>query len=209
MVNDSFPPPPAEIALLAERCALHVEGRFGLRPDGTPETLSLLDHFIDAVVFEEARGTVPPPGHPVRSHLVHILAPSLGAWFGEVVRGQFGCRWRLLGEDPRDWAIDFDRCLLRLNPFNAAAEAILRDHLLDGTPVLVTAPQSAKGLGDRLAAAPGLPDDEFFALASRLEALQISTEWLAIGGHGARSFSDADYDSVFCPRPLPGRGLPI
>jgi hypothetical protein len=208
-MSDPFVPPPAEIALLAERCALHIEGRFGLRPDGTPETLSLLDHFINAVVAEEARGTVPPPGHPVRSHLAQILAPSLGAWFGEVVRGQFACRWRLAGEAPLRWTVDFDRYLLRLNPFAAAAEAILRDHPLDGTPVLGTAPQSADGLRDRLASAPGLPDDEFFALASRFEALQISAEWLAIGGNGAERFSDADYDRVFGPGPPPGRGYPI
>ncbi|HUT78739.1 MAG TPA: hypothetical protein VM285_13675 [Polyangia bacterium] len=208
-MSDSLLPPPAEIALLAERCALHVEGRFGLRPDGTPETLSLLDHLIAAVVVEEARGAVPPPGHPLRSHLVHILAPPLCAWFGEVVRGQFACRWRLEGGGPLGWTIDFDRCLLRLSPFAAAAEAIMRDHRLDGTPVLRTAPQSAAGLRDRLAAAPGLPNDEFFALANRFEVLQISTEWLAIGGNGAESLSDADYDRVFCPGTTPRRGYPI
>ncbi len=189
--------PPPEIADLAERCALHVEGRFGPRPDGTPETLPLLDHFIDAVVKEEARGLVPPPGHRLRAQLVHVFAPALGACFGEVVRRYFASRWREGGGDPLGFVLDFDRCLLRLSPFAAAAEAILRDHVTGGTVVIRPAPRSAEGLRDRLAAAPSLPEEEFFSLSTRFEALQISTEWLSLADGDLQDFADEDYDRVF------------
>jgi hypothetical protein len=187
---------PPDVADLVERCALHVERRFGLRPDGTPETLSLLDHFIEAVVTDEARGGDVPPGHPVRSHLAHVLAPPLGAFFGEAVRRHFGGRWRL-GGDPLAWTVDFERRLLRLCPVAAAAEAILRTPLPGAGPVLRPAPALAEGLRERLALAPGLPEDQFYALGSRFEALQICDEWLGLHSDEDARFSGEDYDRAF------------
>jgi len=192
-------PPPEEIADLAQRCVLHVESRFGLRPDFTPETLSLVDHLIEEVLAEEARGAAPPPGHRLRSQLASILVPILGAYFGEVVRRGFPCRWRSAGGGPAGWLLEFEHCPLRFHPFAAVAEAILRSTISDGPAVLRPAPQLVDGLRQRLAAAPPLPDDQFHTLTTRFEVLQISIEWLDADGTAA-GLTVEDYDRIFGSR---------
>lgn len=194
----SIAPPPDEIAALAERCVLHVESRFGLRPDFTPETLSLLDHLIEAVLAEEARGAAPPPGHRLRSQLAPILVPTLGAYFGEVVRRCFPCRWRVAGADTLERLLEFEHCPLRLHPFAAVAEAIMRAVTSDGPAVLLPAPVLLDGLRERLALVPPLPEDQLHTLTTMFEVLQISTEWLCAKG-GENELTAADYDRIFGP----------
>lgn len=193
---------PDPIAELAQRCVTHVHGRLGFELDGTPETLGVLDHFIDDVVREEARGETPPPGHAIRGHLVHLFAPSIGAYFGEVVRARLPARWRDPAKPPSGWSLELEGCYLRFNPAGAAAEAIARDHVADWSGALATAPAETDALHERLAAAPGVPEDEFFMLATRHEVLQIADDWLrqrgAAGGVPAR-LSAADYDRVLGP----------
>ena len=193
---------PEAIKLLADRCVAHVAHRFDLELDFTPETLGVIDHFVDSLVAEEGGGRQPPVGDPRRAHLVHLLAPTIGAYFGEVLRRWVPCRWRLPTEDPRDWLLEFDRYILRFNPAGAAAEALVGELVEAWGGSFATAPEQMPGLHERLAAAPPLPEDQFFALTSRFEVVQIVDDWLRARGaaeDGPLHFCEADYDDIFGP----------
>ena len=51
--------------------------------------------------------------------------PTVGAYFGEVVRRMFPCRWRMNSENPMKWTIEFEYVPLRFSPVGAAAEALV------------------------------------------------------------------------------------
>lgn len=195
--------PVLSIDALAMRCVTHVKSRLGIELDFQNETLSLLDHFISDVLLEEGAGTTPSPGDPRRAQLVHLLAPTIGAYFGEVICRLYPCRWRLKSENPRDWLLEFEHVPLRFNPVGAAAEALIEQYVEDvWNSSISTAPEEAEALGERLAAAPPVPEDEFYALTTRFEVLQIAQEWLRARQVVSRKkakklYTIEDYDRIF------------
>jgi len=201
-MEERFSEAPEAIRTLADRCVVHVAHRFDLEVDFSPETLGVVDHFIETVVVEEGDGRTPPPGDPRRAHLVHLLAPTISAYFGEVLRRCMPCRWRLGGDDPQDWLLEFEQYVLRFNPAGAAADALVQEVVEAWGGALATAPEQMASLHERLAAAPPLPEDQFFALTSRYEVIQIVDDWLrarAAADDEPLSLSPADYDRVFGP----------
>lgn len=194
---------PEPVAILAERCYAHVKHRLGFELDYESETLSVVDFFIKDIVEEEGGGTAPPPGDHRRAHLIHLLAPSIGAYFGEVLCRTFPCRWRLMNEDdPSSWLLEFENIPLRFNPIGAAAEALAEQNIESWAGAISTAPYEEEGLGGRLAAAPPVPENEFFALTTRFEVIQIAEDWLrsrqaAIDPPPPEFYSHEDYDRIF------------
>ncbi len=198
---------PDTIASLAERCKAHVQHRFGIDLDYTDSTLSLLDHFVREVVLEEGNGKQLPPGDYHRVQLIHLLAPTVGAYFGEVLCRVFPCRWRLRSEAPKDWLVEFEYVPLRFNPAGAAAEALVEKAIASWCGSIDTAPEETEALLERLAAAPPVSEVDFYALTTRFEVLQIAQEWLRCrldaGEHPPPEyFSKADYDRIFSEGPI-------
>jgi hypothetical protein len=201
-MNDGFENAPEEIAELALRCMAHIKNRTGMDLDGRSETLSVVDFFVRDLLTEEGGGTPPPVGDYRRADAMYLLAPSIGAYFGEVVRATFPCRWRIDTDDPKQWTIEFDHVPLRFSPIGAAAEALLEQYADGWGASISTAKEETEALGDRLAAAPPVPEDEFFALTTRLEVLQIAVEWLrahmSLGDTPPPEYySEEDYDDLF------------
>jgi hypothetical protein len=191
--------PPREIDVLAERCVLHVKNRFGFELDYSVDTVSVLDHFVRTLVREEARGEIPPPGDRARSPLVHLLAPSVGAYFGEVLRRAFPARWRFAGDGPMEWALEFEEFFLRFNPAGAAAEVVMGEPVPDWGGAIATSPELTVYLHERLAAAPPVAEEEFYSFTSRHEAIQIAREYLLerAARVGPVGCSEEDYDRAF------------
>jgi hypothetical protein len=192
---------PEEIRELAERCVLHVRNRLGFDLDYSVDTLSVLDHFVAVVVADEGEGEPPPPGHVRRAAPMHLLAPTVGAYFGEVLRRAFRCRWRFTSEAADRWAIEFEEVLLRVNPAGAAAEAFFGAAVEGWSGALATAKELEAVVRERLAVAPPLPEEEFFTFTARHEALQIVEDYLKerAAKLGAPGCSPADYDRAFGP----------
>jgi hypothetical protein len=190
---------PEEIAALADRCVLHVKGRFGLELDYTIETLSALDHFVRQVLLDETEGRPIPAGDRRRSPVAHLLAPTLGAYFGEVMRREYPSRWRNTALEPFAWALEFEEFFLRFNPAGSAMEAVMCAPVDDWAGALATSPQLTGPLQERLAAAPPLPEDEFFSFCARLEAIQIAADYLRerASKDGPVGCKTEDYDKVF------------
>lgn len=187
---------PEKIARLADRCVTHIEKRFNFELDYKYETLGVVDHFIKTVVDEEGEDTVQ------RSHLIHLLAPTVGAYFGEVVRDRFSCRWRLPGDEAKDWTMEFEEVLLRFNPIGAAAEAFACETIAAWGGSIATAPEDTELLTERLAASPPVLESDFFALTTRWEVLEIAEDWLKSryaddNNRQPQKYSQLDYDHIF------------
>jgi len=186
---------PDEILTLAERCVTHIHKRFGIAPDFSSDTLSLLDHFACAVATDEGRGQAPAAGHPLRMNLVHLFAPTLGAFFGETLRRQFCGRWRFVEMAPPAWRLEFETFFLRVNPAGIAADVLAAQPLDDWGGNLVTAPPLMDGLRERLAAAPAVADEDFFSFGTAFESIQIAREYLIATAAG--DCSENSYNRVF------------
>jgi len=196
--QDRFEEAPEEIRELAERCVAHVQHRLGFELDRSVETLGVLDHFVFAVLSEEGEGEPLPAGHSRRTSAMLLLAPTVGAYFGEVLRRAFPCRWRFTSETADKWALEFEEVFLRLNPAGVAAEAFNGEPFEGWSGAIVTAPELAAVLHERLAAAPPVPEDEFYTFAARHEALQIAEDYLKerAARYGAVGCAPADYDRL-------------
>ncbi|MCP4605940.1 MAG: hypothetical protein GY847_36410 [Proteobacteria bacterium] len=193
---------PEQVMALAERCTTHVKNRFGFELDFANETLSVLDHFVRDVLEEEGDGKPPPPGDKRRAHLIHLLAPTIGAYFGEVICRIFPCRWRLKTEDPQDWLLEFEHVPLRFSPIGAAAEALAEQKIDSWNGSIDTTIEETEALGERLAVAPPVPENEFYALTTRFEVLQIAEDWLrnrkaAKDPPDPEFYTPQDYDRIF------------
>ena len=190
---------PHEIETLANLCVTHVKNRFGFELDFGIDTLSVLDGFIAAVVMDECEGSMPPPGDRRRSHLIHLLAPTVGAYWGEVLRRQFGGRWRFVTQEPPNWILEFDEFFLRMNPAGTAASVVMGESVEEWKSSLVTSPELMGPLVERLAVAPPLPEDQFYTLTTIHETIQIAEEYLRerAAKDGSVGCTQEDYDRVF------------
>ncbi len=190
---------PEEIERLCERCIAHVKNRFDLELDFTIDTLSVLDHFIEQIIVEEADGKSVPPKDSRRSHVIHLLAPSLGAYYGEVIRKAFLCRWRNTDDKPQKWLLEFEGIILRFNPAGVVADVVFGDHIESWRGSLSTTVSETGPLKERLDAAPPIPEEEFFSLVTSLEVLQIANEYLRERAkkNGGVSSTRSDYDTEF------------
>jgi hypothetical protein len=197
-----FQKPPEPVETLANRCVAHVKNRLGFNLDFQYETLGVVDHFIKVVTDEEAGDSKAPPGDPGRSHLIHLLAPTVGAYFGEVLRHKYPCRWRLFTDDAKDWLMEFEEVVLRFNPAGAAAEAFAQHRIDSWNGSISTAPADAQDLAERLAASPPVLETDFFVLTTRWEVLQIAEDWLRwrysmMDSAPPDCFTHQDYDRIF------------
>ncbi len=162
--------PPEEVAQYVEGCARAVEKTLGVRLDLTPDTLPILDHYVDRLREGESRvGRDPVTG------LVAVMA---GVYFGELVRLGFPCRWRTSGGEPAEWRIEFLRCVLMFYPVAVAWEVILRhdDHDLPSGFYVDEAERST--VRERLAGLPGARPDEYYSFSQRWETLALIAGWL-------------------------------
>jgi hypothetical protein len=201
-MNGNVKKPPETVDTLANRCVAHIKQRLGFTLDFQYETLGVVDHFIKSLVDEEGGDTALPPGDPRRAHLVHLLAPTVGAYFGEVMRRKYPCRWRLFTDNARDWMLEFEEVVIRFNPAGAAAEAFTRQAIDTWGGSISTAPADAPALADRLAASPQVLEPDFFMLTTRWEVVEIAEDWLRsrysrLSSTPPEYFSHQDYDRIF------------
>ncbi|MDC3953769.1 hypothetical protein KEG38_07930 [Polyangium jinanense] len=108
-------PPPRAVQDLADSCVRFVERALGFKLDFEPETLPVLDHYIEKA-REDTRD---------RKEARPLLAQAIGAYLGEVARRQFQGFWRLEDEhDPRSWRVELEPVYLILRPIELATRAL-------------------------------------------------------------------------------------
>ncbi|MBN2526823.1 MAG: hypothetical protein JXR76_10545 [Deltaproteobacteria bacterium] len=178
-MNEFLKELPEEIYRLTERCRTHVFKRFSLDLDFSSDTLSVLDYFVTELVTEENKGTCPPAGHVSRMNMVHLFAPTLGAYFGALLANQFGGRFRHTDKDITAWRFEFDSCFIRLNPVAVAASVIAQQEVDGLSAILLSSAKLMPKLQERFDAVPEVLDEDFFSFCTWYESIQIANEFLA------------------------------
>ncbi len=181
-------PPPEPIQELVLSCLQYVRAAVGVPLDFTPETLPLLDHYarkVQATVSE-------------RPEVVPLVARSLGAYFGEVVRAGLGGFWLLPSTNVHDYQVCLRSAFVSLNPVGVAYDALFLGENHDGpSSRFRLSPEERPMVEQRLSTLPEVPEDEFYSFSTRYEALQIAAEALRshmeATGYSEQTFDESDY----------------
>ena len=113
--TDALPRAPDAVLERAASCVRFVLTSLKIELDFTPETLSLVDHWL-GTAREAADETIEP-----------LIVEAAGAYFGEVVRRTLpGARWRVAPK-AAEWRIELDHVFLSFNPIGVAIEALASD----------------------------------------------------------------------------------
>jgi hypothetical protein len=191
-IEPAAPPlqaPPAEIAELAEACVRFVERKLGVRLDYTLETLPVLDHYL-----ADARAEV-----VVKPEVLSLVVNAAGAYFGEVVRRRIPSWWHVPGPDPAEWQICAEPVYLWFSPVAMAYDAVMHGESDDAAVAkLEIEEEDREALEARLAELPQVCEDEFYALSTRLEVIDIAADVIKArmvqNGLGDVTFGPADYE---------------
>ena len=183
-------PAPPEVTELAEACVRFVHRAVGVTLDFTPETLSVLDHYVTSAALE-AKG---------RPEALDLVARAVAAYFGEVIRRAYASWWHAGVDDIVSWQLRFEPVFLTLSPYALACSAMGLGEEVEGLgdAGLVIDEDEIDEIASHLAMLPPVPDDEFRLLTTRLDVIQIVVDQLKARagkrGLGEVQFDDGDYD---------------
>jgi hypothetical protein len=183
-------PAPEAIADLVRACLSYVKRSLGTELDFTPETLPLLDHYLTEVRDELQ----------VKPELAELTAHAAGAYFGEVLRRQMRGFWRMPSESLHDFQVCSSVAFVSINPFGVAYDALFggTDHQGPRSNLRV-APEDVGYITARLATVPEVPEEQFYLLTTRIEAIEITVEALRARleeeGYSEMEYSLEDYEA--------------
>lgn len=138
----------------------------GVPLDGTQDTLPILDHYLDGVL----------EGETPRQEVLALVAPTAGAYFGEVVRQHLGDGTWVdgdlgPGDLPGELRLHLLGGALRLRPVEAAREAILKAKQ-PGAPAVLEPRADLREAADAALEAFGeVREGDYFRLSVRFDAL--------------------------------------
>lgn len=150
----------------------------GVELDGSVTSLAFLDHYLTLARSE------------TRAPILDLLAASAGAYFGELVRREFGGTWVGRADDPRSFRLLLGAQYLHFTPVPLALSAILGrepddDDLDCALHLDIRGGTEPDGMSDaawieeRLMAVPPVPEDQFYTLTTRFETIALIVELLA------------------------------
>ncbi len=180
---------PDSIVELCVQCVEYVQRAVGVTLDYTPETLPVVDHYLRLVRTSTEE----------RPALLTLVANSIGAYFGELVRRRVNGFWLMSSPDVHDWYVCGRFVFFRFNPIGVAYEAIAQaqDHPGPGGEIRLAREDQAL-IAERLAVAPVIPADQYYLMSTRLEAIDIVVETLRLamddGGQVSVEFEPHDYE---------------
>jgi hypothetical protein len=184
---DALADPPAEVAELAAACVRFATARYGVMPDFTAETLSLVDQWL-----RDARREIEE-----RPEMVGVVQAAAGAYLGEVVRRAFGARW-ITGEDHAGWRLCMSTVYCAFNPIGMAREALMLDTAEGWHAHFELDPGERELIEARLGALPEVTDEDYYAPSTRFDVVNIVVdalrEHMRSSGLGDVRFAPADYD---------------
>lgn len=184
--------PVASAEDLAQACVGYVRQKLGLSLDFEPETLPLLDHYL-AEVREDTIGAI---------EARELVAAAAGAYVGELLRRRHACWWAM-GGNTTTWQLQFAVGYLVVSPMAWIHDALIRP--APGTRRgaaeefgLSVSDEDRAELAARLSALPPVREDEYFALATRVEVVDIVLDHLEGKREAceAELLTAADYDDA-------------
>jgi hypothetical protein len=160
-------PPPANVLELAASCVRFVGQKYEVALDFTPDTLPVVDQYVRDAQKEIAE----------RPQTIGILAASVGAYLGEVMRRQFGAFWFSEG-DYAGWRLYFTHVYLACNPLGMVLEALAPEEAEGWHAHFEIDPGDADVVAERLAKLPEVEAELFSMPTTRIEALTVVFEAL-------------------------------
>lgn len=164
MTSDETPSSagPLSIDELASACVAYVRRAVGVELDFTPDTLPILDHYLQGLLTDEPK-----------EEIVSLVVTSAGAYFGEVVRRTLGrARWHVAPDDPTDWRLELEHVFLFFNPLGMAREAIVQAEQPGWLAHLEVLPRDRPLLDQSLARMGDVREDDYYRLAIRYEVIE-------------------------------------
>lgn len=159
--------PPTGIGDLARSCVRFVKDALGIELDYSSDTLPVLDHYIRSRL--EVSG----------DEILGLLAPTTGAYFGEVVRrGMAGARWHTAGELYPSYRLEFEPFYLCFNPIGIAVEVITRMDAGDWSAHFSMLDEARATVEHALDQNPSVEEDDYYTFSVRFEVLQQVAELL-------------------------------
>jgi hypothetical protein len=150
----------------------YVRRAIAVELDGSVESLAFVDHYV-ANAGKDGE---------VADELLALVAPALGAYFGEVVIARIGGEWHAAAPDPFDWTIEVPGLsgseLLSFRPTAMAACALRSGEVEECDASIMPQPALAAALHEALAAAAPVDEAYFYSLTGRLETLEHAFEIL-------------------------------
>lgn len=185
---------PTQIIDLSGSLVDFVERTIGIRPDFSPDTLPLVDHYVT-----EIRGALKE-----RPEVLDLTAQSLGAYFGEVVRRELNAFWQIPSPNFHDWSLCGVASFVMINPIGVGYDAIAQGSEHQGpSSQLKLAPEDRAHIVARLEALPEEEPEDFFRLTTRYETLDIVyagvTAGAAARGYDEMLYTADDYDTDVRP----------
>lgn len=175
---------PEPVQELAAACVRFVATRYKVALDFSPDTLSLVDQYV-----QDARS------EGVTPETLPVVEGAVGAYLGEVIRRAHGGVWDAVG-DPETWRVLMTDVFLAIHPVAMAREALTLEH--DPRAHLVTDPAEQESLEARLASLGEVTEEEYFAPTTRFDVVEIAVSALAAkaqaSGLGDVKFTRDDYD---------------
>ena len=180
----------------ATACVGFATKSVGVEPDFTRETLPIIDHYL-----EQAR-----PAARERPETLPLLAQTVGAYLGEVIRREHRCWWRADAVDPAEWRLEFGDVWLAFYPVEAVRCALAGPVAEDDGTVAGRAPETEDGSFEmhqddgetvraRLAELPAVSEQEYFAPSTRLEVIDIAVDAMM----GAQLAATPEQQDAFGP----------
>ncbi len=160
-------PPPHAVLELAASCVRFVGSTYGVALDFTPETLPVVDQYVRDAQKEIGE----------RPETVPLLAATVGAYLGEVMRRSFGAFWFAEGEHSA-WRLYFTHVYLACNPLGMVLEALAPDEAEGWHAHFEIDPGDADVVAARLAMLPEVEAELFSMPTTRIEALTVVYEAL-------------------------------
>ena len=168
-------PPPRHVSELALGCIDYVRRSLDAPLDWTPETLPFLDAWL-----EKARGES-------REQIVQLIAPAVGAYFGEVIRHSFRARWHAPTGTYAAWRIELEECFLYFNPIGMVVEALqLEDS--EGLGASISLAEDLLGeLHEHLERTAPVRVEDYYRLTTRFEVIDQVVHFLMVRRPARRS----------------------
>ena len=168
------PRPPREVqstnqvAEYAETCVKYVQISIGVALDFSVETLPILDHYL-----REARET-----QTSRPETAPLLATVAGCYLGELLAARHPLAWNTEADEPLDWKLTSPAGALEVFPI-ALCRIALEGADADGSfEAFMLEPKLREALSSRLEQLPAVGNDEFLALSTRVEVIDMAFDLL-------------------------------
>lgn len=148
-----------ELALSCKRFVAQVSQ---VEPDGTFETLPLLDYYIS--LLDEEDGSK-------KEEILSLIAPCMGAYLTEVIQKRWNTRVHVT-EDYSEWRVEFQHVFLYFNPIGIVLESIFKDAVPGWSAHFQIQDEDMDIIASALEQNGPVDEEDYYRLSVRMETLE-------------------------------------